>query len=144
MRKNGKVYRFDEENSAAKNRVSRFDITLVKFKDTLSSEEPGDHVLPLEGCKFEIRLKSTGELYAELVTDKDGVATTKDPEHFPNGRLPYGTYVVTETEHPASVMPVAPFEIKGEVDRKEYTGIYLNDRPIEMPVTLVKRVGIRI
>ncbi|MFQ9393334.1 MAG: hypothetical protein ACLR2E_02840 [Lachnospiraceae bacterium] len=35
---------------------------------------------------------------------------------------------MTETEHPASVMPVAPFEIKGEVDRKEYTGIYLNDR----------------
>ena len=141
VRKNGKVYRFDEENSAAKNRVSRFDITLVKFKDTLSSEEPGDHVLPLEGCRFEIRLKSTGELYAELVTDKDGVATTKDPEHFPNGRLPYGTYVVTETEHPASVMPITPFEIKGEVDRKEYTGIYLNDRPIEMPVTLVKKSG---
>ena len=38
-------------------------------------------------------------------------------------------------------MPVAPFEIKGEVDRKEYTGIYLNDRPIEMPVTLVKKSG---
>ena len=67
------------------------------------------------------------------------MATTRDPEQFPDGRLPYGTYVVTETEHPASVMPITPFEIKGEVDRKEYTGIYLNDRPIEMPVTLIKR-----
>ena len=139
IRENRKICRFDREGSAAKNRVSRFDLTLVKFKDTLSSEEPGEELLPLEGCKFEVRLKSTGELYTVLTTDKDGVATTRDPEQFPDGRLPYGTYVVTETEHPASVMPITPFEIKGEVDRKEYTGIYLNDRPIEMPVTLIKR-----
>lgn len=105
IRENKKICRFDGEGSAAKNRVSRFDLTLVKFKDTLSSEEPGEELLPLEGCKFEVRLKSTGELYTVLTTDKEGVATTRDPEQFPDGRLPYGTYVVTETEHPASVMP---------------------------------------
>ena len=139
IRKDKEIHDFTTEETATKNRVIRFDISIIKFKDTSSSEEPGDRVEPLEGIEFEIRLKSTDELITTLVTDKDGYATTIDKENYPDGRLPYGTYTVTETKHPDGVMPIKPFDIFGDTDHKEYKGIYLNNRPIEMPITLYKK-----
>lgn len=139
IREDGVVLDFTSEEDAAANRVIRFDVTIIKFKDTPSTVEgAGDDLIPLEGCEFEIRLKSTNELVTTIVTNEDGVATTVDPENYPNGRLPYGTYVVTETKHPADVMPIEPFEITGTVDGKNYQGIYKNDIPVETPLTLIK------
>lgn len=139
IREDGVVLDFTGEEDAAANRVIRFDVTIIKFKDTPSTvEDAGDDLIPLEGCEFEIRLKSTNELVTTIVTNEDGVATTVDPENYPNGRLPYGTYVVTETKHPADVMPIEPFEITGTVDGKNYQGIYKNDIPVETPLTLIK------
>ena len=139
IREDGVVLDFTGEEDAAANRVIRFDVTIIKFKDTPSTvEDAGDDLIPLEGCEFEIRLKRTNELVTTIVTNEDGVATTVDPDNYPYGRLPYGTYVVTETKHPADVMPIEPFEITGTVDGKNYQGIYKNDIPVETPLTLIK------
>ncbi len=119
------------------NRVIRFDIQIIKFMDTLSTEEAGDDLKPAEGCVFEIYHAGTGELVTTITTDADGVASTAD-EDYPYGRLPYGTYLVHEASCPPYVMPVEDFTITGRIDRKTYTGIYKNDRPVEAPVTVVK------
>ncbi len=111
---------------------------MIKFRDTLSDQEPGDDVIPVEGCEFEVRLKSTGELFCTLVTDEYGYATTADRENYPYGRLPFGTYTLTETKWPEDLNPVKPFDVTIEIDRKVYRGIYKNDQPIEMPITFVK------
>ena len=136
--KDGELLDYTTEDSATKNRVIRGDISILKFRDTLSSEEPTDDVEPMEGVKFEVRLKSTGELFATLVTDERGFATTVDKENYPDGRLPYGLYLITETEHPDDVTAVKPFEVMVDTDHKDYNKIYKNDHPIEMPITLKK------
>lgn len=148
IREDGSCVELEDADTATKNRVIRGDISLFKFRDTLSSEEGGDDVEPIAGVEFEIRLKSTGELAYTMVTDEDGFATTADREHYPDGRLPYGLYEITETEYPSEVEPVQPFTVfvgldanGNEIDHYHYKGIYKNDQPIESAITLVKKDG---
>ena len=146
VRENGQRTELTTDDTATKNRVIRGDLTICKFRDTLSGQERGDDVQPIPGVVFEIRLKKTDELVCTLTTDEDGCATTMDREKWPDGRLPYGRYVITETEHPEDVEPVQPFEVfigldqnGNEIDHFHYKGIYKNDRPIEAMITLVKK-----
>ena len=138
IRTDGEYHSWDDEETAAKNRVIRFDIQIIKFRDTLSSEDATDDVEPIEGVVFDIYLKSTMEYVMSITTDEEGVATTKDPENYPYGRLPYGEYLIREVEHPADVSPVEDFTVNGTIDGKTYSGIYKNDKPIEAPITVLK------
>ena len=139
----GEYHTWGDEETAVKNRVVRFDVRIIKFRDTISSEDATDDVEPIAGVQFEIYLKSTGELVTTITTDADGVATTEDETNYPHGRLPYGTYVIHEVEEtvPDGLSPVADFEVTGTIDGKIYGGIYKNDKPIEAPLTIVKVDG---
>lgn len=142
IREDGKIVDLSKDK-AAKNEPIRFDITIIKFKDTLSTEEPDQDMTPLEGVVFDIYLKSTGEKVMSITTDKDGVATTVDKGTYPHGALPYGVYIVKETVHPEDVLPLDDFEVDGTItgnvyDGKEYKGIYKNNIPIEAYIELRK------
>ena len=98
-----------DPNSEAKdgkyacNDVVRFDIELVKVLQRSTEEANGSATVlaeyPAAGVQFEIRLKSTGKLYATITTDENGYATTADP-NYPDGRLPYGVYTIHEVPDP--------------------------------------------
>ncbi|MCD8336107.1 MAG: hypothetical protein LUD18_02330 [Lachnospiraceae bacterium] len=138
IREDGKMVDLTTKDTATQNRVIRFDIQIIKFRDTLSSEDATDDVEPIEGVVFGIYLESTGELVMTITTNEEGVATTADPENYPYGRLPYGTYVIKELEYPDDVTPVEDFTVTGTIDGKTYSGIYKNDKPIESGITVVK------
>lgn len=143
IRENGKVVDLTSETEGFSNRVIRFDIELIKFKDDLEGVGSIGKDVPLPDVTFEIyhgdvRGNTEGLTpVCSIVTDKDGVATTASKD-YPYGRLPYGTYTLHEAKHPEEVLPVEDFIVTGDEDGKVYKGIYKSDKPIEQPVTIVK------
>lgn len=150
---------FDTETTAAKDRVIHGDISLFKFADAPSGEDAEEDVTPIEGVEFTVTLKSTGKQVCTVRTDSLGFATTRDADAYPHGRLPYGEYVIHENPEtvPEGFDTVSDFTVFvgrvdavlgnagtgdtvfGEyIDGHNYIGYYKNDRPIEMPLTLVK------
>ena len=85
---------------------------------------------PLAGVVFEIRLKSSGELYDTLTTDADGFAQS--------AMLPYGTYIVTETVGKEGYSKIKPFEVFVSENGKTYKYLLENDT-VEMMIKLVKQ-----
>lgn len=85
---------------------------------------------PLAGVVFEVRLKSSGELYDTLTTDADGFAESTD--------LPYGTYIVTETVRKDGYGKVKPFEVFVSENGKTYKYL-LEDKAVAMMIKLVKQ-----
>ena len=134
-----------------------FDVKINKFRDHSQNEDSvSDTLTPLEGAKFEIislndrpvyvggKTYGKNQVVATIVTDKNGVATTKtvkDDDEL--GTLPYGRYKVHESYAPEGLNKVADFEIDGTSSGQVYDGKYYdanfkNDRPIEAPVTIEK------
>ena len=85
---------------------------------------------PLAGIVFEIRLKSTGELYDTLTTNADGFAQSVE--------LPYGVYIVTETVGKEGYAKIKPFEVFVSENGKTYKYL-LEDDAVEMMIRLVKQ-----
>lgn len=144
----------DFTQTPTENLVYRGDIQIIKFKSNTSQDVDDstfDDVIPLDGVKFHIELVDSDELDGnhktvslDIITDKDGVATTAD-DKYPRGRLPYGEYLVTEIENPhEGFVNFKPFKIfvgkrNGEyVDGLTYKGIYKNNTPVETPVQVTK------
>ena len=144
----------DFKQNPTENYVYRGDIQIIKFKSNTSQDVDDntfDDVIPLDGVKFHIELVDNDELdenhktvSLDIITDKDGVATTAD-DKYPRGRLPYGEYLVTEIENPhEGFVNFKPFKIfvgkrNGEyVDGLTYKGIYKNNTPVETPVQVTK------
>lgn len=150
--KEGQYHDFTQ--TPTENFVYRGDIQIIKFKSNTSQDVDDstfDDVIPLDGVKFHIELVDNDKLdenhktvSLDIITDKDGVATTADGK-YPRGRLPYGEYLVTETENPhEGFVNFKPFKIfvgkrNGEyVDGLTYKGIYKNNTPVETPVRVTK------
>lgn len=115
-----------------KDEVIKGRIHLVKFGESeLGSSDLDPDLKPeLEGVVFEVRLKSSGELYDTLTTDENGRATS--------AWLPYGTYVVTETVGKEGYIKVEPFEVF--ISKDEMTYDYLvEDDTVAMKIRLVKQ-----
>ena len=144
----------DFTQTPTENFVYRGDIQIIKFKSNTSQDVDDstfDDVIPLDGVKFHIELVDSDDLdenhktvSLDIITDKDGVATTAD-DKYPRGRLPYGEYLVTEVENPhEGFVNFKPFKIfvgkrNGEyVDGLTYKGIYKNNTPVETPVQVTK------
>lgn len=115
-----------------KDEVIRGRLHLVKFGSSeLGSTELDPDLKPaLEGVVFEVRLKSSGELYDTLTTDENGRATS--------AWLPYGTYVVTETAGVEGYMKVKPFEVFVHEDEETYDFL-VEDDTVAMKIRLVKQ-----
>lgn len=98
-------------------------------EETRTVDSDPDIKPPLAGVEFEIRLKSSGELYDTLTTDEDGYAKSVS--------LPYGVYVVTESKAKEGYAKIKPFEVFVSEDGKTYKYL-LEDDAVEMMIRLVK------
>lgn len=122
------------ENAAVEDEVIKGRIELTKFgeRELDSSEDAPDIKPPLAGVQFEVRLKSSGELFDTITTGENGRGTSK--------LLPYGVYVVTELRSEANegYKLVEPFEVFVCENERTYSYI-LEDKSIEMMVRIVKQ-----
>lgn len=122
------------ENATVEDEVIKGRIELTKFgeRELGSSEDDPDLKPPLAGVQFEVRLKSSGELFDTITTGENGRGTSK--------LLPYGVYVVTELRSEANegYKLVEPFEVFVCENERTYSYI-LEDKSIEMMVRIVKQ-----
>lgn len=122
------------QNATVEDEVIKGRIELTKFgeRELDSSEDDPDLKPPLAGVQFDVRLKSSGELFDTITTEENGRGTSK--------LLPYGVYVVTELRSEANegYKLVEPFEVFVCENERTYSYI-LEDKSIEMMVRIVKQ-----
>lgn len=118
--------------------VIRSDIQLVKYGET--NDEPGDSGAdikkPLKDIKFHLTSKTTGDVYT-IITDEQGVATTKQLGTSDRGNLPFDTYTVSEESPYPEYDIIAPFEVTVDEEGKTYTYILRNDT-VDAPLSVQK------
>lgn len=118
--------------------VIRGDIQLVKYGET--NDEPGDSGAdikkPLKDIKFHLTSKTTGDVYT-IITDEQGVATTKQLGTSDRGNLPFDTYTVSEESPYPEYDIIAPFEVTVDEEGKTYTYILRNDT-VDAPFSVQK------
>lgn len=118
--------------------VIRGDIQLVKYGET--NDEPGDSGAdikkPLKDIKFHLTSKTTGDVYT-IITDEQGVATTKRLGTSDRGNLPFDTYTVSEESPYPEYDIIAPFEVTVDEEGKTYTYILRNDT-VDAPLSVQK------
>lgn len=118
--------------------VIRGDIQLVKYGET--NDEPGDSGAdikkPLKDIKFHLTSKTTGDVYT-IITDEQGVATTKQLGTSERGNLPFDTYTVSEESPYPEYDIIAPFEVTVDEEGKTYTYILRNDT-VDAPLSVQK------
>lgn len=121
-----------------KEEVIRGDIQLVKYGET--NDEPGDSGAdikkPLKDIKFHLTSKTTGDVYT-IITDEQGVATTKQLGTSDRGNLPFDTYTVSEESPYPEYDIIAPFEVTVDEEGKTYTYILRNDT-VDAPLSVQK------
>lgn len=114
------------------------DIQLVKYGET--NDEPGDSGAdikkPLKDIKFHLTSKTTGDVYT-IITDEQGVATTKQLGTSDRGNLPFDTYTVSEESPYPEYDIIAPFEVTVDEEGKTYTYILRNDT-VDAPLSVQK------
>lgn len=134
IKKENQVVKLDATDTAIKNNVIRGDLQLVKFREDTDEEE--DQKTPLKGIIFTITSKTTGKS-VEIVTDKNGYASTAQLNLSKRGNLVYDTYIVHESNTPEGLKPVKDFEVT--IQNEGETLYYiLEDKQIVSPVRLVK------
>lgn len=118
--------------------VIRGDIQLVKYGET--NDEPGDSGAdikkPLKDIKFHLTSKTTGDVYT-IITDEQGVATTKQLGTSDRGNLPFDTYTVSEESPYPEYDIIAPFEVTVDEEGKTYSYILRNDT-VDAPLSVQK------
>lgn len=118
--------------------VIRGDIQLVKYGET--NDEPGDSGAdikkPLKDIKFHLTSKTTGDVYT-IITDEQGVATTKQLGTSDRGNLPFDTYTVSEESPYPEYDIITPFEVTVDEEGKTYTYILRNDT-VDAPLSVQK------
>ncbi|MDD6615601.1 MAG: SpaA isopeptide-forming pilin-related protein, partial [Lachnospiraceae bacterium] len=144
-------------DTAVKNVPVHFNIDLFKFKDSLTSEDATDRMVPLEGIQFTIKnvneqevivrgkTYQPGEVVMTVTTDEHGFASTneKNAGNCESGALPYGKYEISEVNCPEGLTPVKDFIVNGTeeggvYDGKTYKGLYLNNIPMESRIRIRK------
>lgn len=118
--------------------VIRGDIQIVKYGE--NNDEPGDSGAdikkPLKDIKFHLTSKTTGDVYT-IITDEQGVATTKQLGTSDRGNLPFDTYTVSEESPYPEYDIIAPFEVTVDEEGKTYTYILRNDT-VDAPLSVQK------
>lgn len=120
--------------------VIRGDIQIVKYgeNNAETDDSSADIKRPLEGVKFHLESKTTGEVYT-IITDEQGIASTtqlKDEDN-ERGGLPFDTYIVTEESPYPEYDPVAPFEVTIDTEGKTLYYILRNDT-VDAPIRIEK------
>lgn len=117
-------------------RVMKGDVQIIKFAEQ-DIDDPVDPV-GLQGAEFTFTSKTTGAVVTKIVTDAQGFASTH-VDGSTEGTLPYDDYVVTETKVPDGYAPVDPFEVTINSDEQIIKGIYLEDKLLRSPISIVKK-----
>lgn len=118
-----------------KDEVMRGDIQLTKFAEDSDTEV--EKKVPLEGIKFKLTSKTTGKSW-NIVTDKNGFASTKSLKISDHGNLPYDTYVISETNTPKEYKKIEDFEVTIAEDNQTLSYI-IENKLILSPVKLIKK-----
>lgn len=118
--------------------VIRGDIQIVKYgENNDETEDSGADIKhPLEGVKFHLTSKTTGEVFT-IITDENGIASTVQLGLSERGNLPFDTYTVTEESPYPEYDPVAPFEVTVNEEGKTYYYILRNDT-VDAPIQVQK------
>ncbi len=87
--------------------------------------------LPMDGIKFDIISKTTGDVVMTLTTDENGEATTVSEER-PNGSLPYDDYILREAEVPIGYLPLEDYEFSIETDKQHIEDLVFENIPAEI------------
>ncbi len=119
----------------SKEEVIRGDVQIMKFAEDKSGMSL-ERKKPLEGIVFALTSKTTGETI-QIITNKDGYATTRNKEH-PRGGLVYDTYTVSEWKTPSKYQKIEPFEIT--INQEQQLLSYaIENKIIESPITIIKK-----
>lgn len=120
--------------------IIRGDIQIVKYgeNNAETDDSSADIKRPLEGVKFHLESKTTGEVYT-IITDEQGIASTTQlrDEDNERGGLPFDTYIVTEESPYPEYDPVAPFEVTIDTEGKTLYYILRNDT-VDAPIRIEK------
>lgn len=120
--------------------IIRGDIQIVKYgeNNAETDDSSADIKRPLEGVKFHLESKTTGEVYT-IITDEQGIASTTQLKEDSNerGGLPFDTYIVTEESPYPEYDPVAPFEVTIDTEGKTLYYILRNDT-VDAPIRIEK------
>ena len=118
--------------------VIRGDIQIIKYGETNdeTDDSAADIKRPLEGVKFHLESKTTGDVYT-IITDEQGIASTTQLGN-ERGGLPFDTYIVTEESPYPEYDLVAPFEVTISEEGKTLYYILRNDT-VDAPVQVVKK-----
>ena len=85
----------------------RGDVALTKL---LKDKEENGFKNPGEGIRFTFTEVGNEKNTLTITTDENGYATTAD-KRYPDGRLLYGTYKVTESNVPKGYTAIEPFQV---------------------------------
>ncbi len=135
-----RISNYAVDENAIKDQIRRADLQLMKYGENKDDDFSGIRK-PLEGVEFTITSKTTKESW-KIVTDENGVASTKSLGISDRGNLVYDTYIVEETKNPYSEYDrIQPFEAVLEPSVEEdgktyYYGIV--NMEIYTPIQVVK------
>ena len=109
------------------------------FKKYGYNEDKKDETLkPLQGAEFTVTSKTTGKIVMNLISDKNGIVTSKTNKNEDISSLPYDTYIITETKSPKGYQKVDPFEITIDKEGMTETGYIIEDKLIISALTVLK------
>lgn len=133
----GEIVDVTSADLAISNLPIRGDLEFLKVKGKPEGEEK-DELDPLEGARFEIVSKKTGQVKLTVESDEHGIVSTKGMGNS-RGALVYGTYIVREIYAPPGYEKIEPFEFKIREEGITVQYIYQEDKLIETPVRLIKK-----
>lgn len=118
--------------------VIRGDIDIVKYGETNEEMEnsSADIKRPLEGVKFHLTSKTTGDTVT-ITTDEKGYASTRQLGNSEDGNLVYDTYTVTEESPYDEYDEVDPFEVRIDGSQQTFYYILRNDT-VDAPIRVQK------
>lgn len=108
------------ESALVNEQVKKGDIEFIK-RDSETKET-------MAGIEFEIIDAVTNEVVTTLITDKNGYASSADPQ-FPDGTIPYGVYLIHEKETPKGYHPMEDVEVQITENGSTTAGLIIENNP---------------
>lgn len=118
----------------SKEQPIRGDLSITKFLQ--ENDGDSEKKKPGEGIGFTITEVGNEHNSLTITTDENGLATTRDPR-YPEGRLLYGTYRITETKTPSAYTPIQPFTVTISQENQSLYFI-IENQEVLCPLTVVK------
>lgn len=118
----------------SKEQPIRGDLSITKLLQ--EEEEENGIKKPGEGIEFTITEVGNEHNSLTITTDENGFATTQD-KRYPQGRLLYGTYQVSESKTPQGYTPIQPFTVT--ISQHQQSLYYvIENQEVLCPLTVVK------